>query len=129
MQRFLIRFAINAVALYAAIAIVPGITPQSTNWLTFVWLALIFGVINALLRPVLALLTCPLIILTLGLFTLLINTLMFYLSGLIGRMFGVGFTVDSFWAAFLGALVTSVVSIVLSMLFRDELSGRRSRNI
>jgi putative membrane protein len=129
MQRFLIRFAINAVALYAAIAIVPGITPQSTNWLTFVWLALIFGVINALLRPVLALLTCPLIILTLGLFTLLINTLMFYLSGLIGRIFGVGFTVDSFWAAFLGALVTSVVSIVLSMLFRDELSSRRARNI
>jgi putative membrane protein len=124
MERFLIRFAINAVALYAAVAIVPGINPQSTNWLTFVWLALIFGIINALLRPILAVLTCPLIILTLGLFTLLINTLMFWLAGRIGTAFGVGFTVDGFWPAFLGALVTSAVSIVLSMLFREELSSR-----
>lgn len=125
MERFLIRFAINAIALYAAIAIVPGIHPQSTNWLSFVWLALIFGIINALLRPLLTLLTCPLIILTLGLFTLLINTLMFWLAGRIGTAFGVGFTVDGFWPAFLGGLVTSVVSIVLSMLFREEMSGRR----
>lgn len=124
MERFLIRFAINAVALYAAVALVPGITPQSTNWLTFVWLALIFGIINALLRPILAVLTCPLIILTLGLFTLLINTLMFWLAGRIGTAFGVGFTVDGFWPAFLGALVTSAVSIVLSMLFREELASR-----
>jgi putative membrane protein len=124
MERFLIRCAINAVALYAAVAIVPGINPQSTNWLTFVWLALIFGIINALLRPILAVLTCPLIILTLGLFTLLINTLMFWLAGRIGTAFGVGFTVDGFWPAFLGALVTSAVSIVLSMLFREELSSR-----
>ncbi|HEX6303666.1 MAG TPA: phage holin family protein [Anaerolineales bacterium] len=124
MERFLIRFAINAVALYAAVAIVPGINPQSTNWLTFVWLALIFGIINALLRPILAVLTCPLIILTLGLFTLLINTLMFWLAGRIGTAFDVGFTVDGFWPAFLGALVTSAVSIVLSMLFREELSSR-----
>lgn len=124
MERFLIRFAINAVALYAAVALVSGITPQSTNWLTFVWLALIFGIINALLRPILAVLTCPLIILTLGLFTLLINTLMFWLAGRIGTAFGVGFTVDGFWPAFLGALVTSAVSIVLSMLFREELASR-----
>jgi putative membrane protein len=124
MERFLIRFAINAIALYAAVAIVPGINPQSTNWLTFVWLALIFGIINALLRPILAVLTCPLIILTLGLFTLLINTLMFWLAGRIGTAFGVGFTVDGFWPAFMGALVTSAISIVLSMLFREELSSR-----
>lgn len=125
MERFIIRIAINAVALYAAIALVPGINPQSTNWLSFVWLALIFGIINALLRPLLALLTCPLIILTLGLFTLLINTLMFWLAGRIGTAFGVGFTVDGFLPAFLGGLVTSVVSIVLSMIFREEMSGRR----
>src|SRR3970040_2366009 len=120
MERFLIRFAINAVALYAAVAIVPGINPQSTQWLTFVWRVLIFGIINAFLRPILAVLTCPLTILTLGLFTLLINTLMFWLAGRIGTAFGVGFTVDGFWPAFLGGLATSVVSIVLSLLFRDE---------
>src|SRR3970040_2578703 len=94
MERFLILFAINSVALYAAIAIVPGIHPQSTNWLSFVWLALIFGIINALLRPLLTLLTCPLIILTLGLFTLLINTFLFWLTSQVGQAFGIGFTID-----------------------------------
>lgn len=121
MNRFIIRWAINAVALYAAIALVPGVVPESTNWLSFIWLALIFGLVNALLRPLLTILTCPLIILTLGLFTLLINTLLFYLSGLIGSAFGVGFTVESFWAAFLGGLVVSLVSIALSMILKDEL--------
>ena len=65
------RLAINAIALYAAVKIVPGITVQNMNWLAFLGLALIFGLLNALLRPLLKLLTCPLIILTLGFFTLL----------------------------------------------------------
>lgn len=125
MNRFIIRWAINAVALYAAVALVPGIHPQSTNWLSFVWLALIFGVINALLNPLLKLLTCPLILLTLGLFTLLINTLLFYLAGQISLNFGFGFTVDGFWSALLGSLIVSVVSIVLAMMFRDELKPQR----
>lgn len=123
MVRFLLRWAINAVALYVAIFVLKGngIHPQSTNWLSFVWLALIFGLINAILRPILNLLTCPLLILTLGLGTLLINTLLFYLAGLIGTQFGVGFTVDGILPAFLGSLIVSAVSIVLSMVFREEL--------
>jgi putative membrane protein len=123
MVRFLLRWAINAVALYVAVAILQGngIHPQSTNWLSFVWLALIFGLINAILRPILNLLTCPLLILTLGLGTLLINTLLFYLAGLIGTQFGVGFTVDGILPAFLGSLIVSAVSIVLNMVFREEL--------
>jgi putative membrane protein len=121
MNRFLIRWAINAIALYVAVAVVPGITPQSSNWLSFIWLALIFGVVNAFLSPLLKILTCPLILLTLGLFTLVINTLMFYLAGYIGTAFGVGFTVSGFWAAFLGSIVLSIVSIALTMVFRDEL--------
>jgi putative membrane protein len=119
MYRFLIRWAINAVALYVAVALVPGITQQSASWLSYVWLALIFGVINALLNPLLKLLTCPLILLTLGLFTLVINTFLFYLAGYIGTAFGVGFTVDGFWPAFLGSIIVSIVSIVLSLVFRD----------
>jgi len=87
---------------------------------SIIWLALIFGLVNALLKPIVGFLTCPLIILTLGLGTLLINTLMFYLAGLIGTNFGVGFTVDGFIPAFLGALITTVVSIVLNGLLRDE---------
>lgn len=127
MTRFIIRWAINAVAMYAAVALLQGngLTPQSTNWLSFIWLALIFGLINALLRPLIMMLTCPLIILTLGLGTLLINTLLFYLAGLIGTRFGVGFTVDGFWPAFLGGLIVSVVSLVLSMVLREELRTNR----
>ena len=120
MYKFLIRWAINAVALYVAVAVVPGIQPQSANWLSYIWLALIFGVINALLNPLLKLLTCPLILLTLGLFTLVINTFLFYLAGYIGKSFGVGFTVDGFWSAFLGSIIVTIVSVVLSLVFKGE---------
>src|SRR5512146_1858731 len=127
MTKLLLRLGINAVALYAAIYLLNGrgITPQSTNWLTFLWLALIFGLINALLRPILVAVSCPIIVLTLGLGSLLINTLLFYLAGLVGTYFNVGFTVNGFVPAFLGALIVSVVSFVLSLLFREELKGRR----
>jgi putative membrane protein len=120
MAKFFLRWLINAVALYVAVAFVPGIHPQSANYLSFIWLALIFGLLNALLRPLLKILTCPLIILTLGLFTLLINTFLFWLAGIVGTNFHVGFTVDGFWPAFLGGLVVTVVSVVLTMIFKDD---------
>ena len=126
MNRFLIRWLINAVALYAAVALVPGIQPQSGNWLSYIWLALIFGVINAFFSPLLKLLTCPLILLTLGLFTLVINTVLFALAGYVGTAFGVGFLVDGLWSAFLGSLVVSVVSVVLTLVFRDEIKTVRN---
>jgi putative membrane protein len=121
MNRFIIRWAINAVALWAAIRLVPDIQAQNTHWLAILGLALIFGLLNALLRPLLKILTCPLIVLSLGFFTLLINTLMFYLAGEIGQYFGIGFEVSGFLPAFLGGLITSAVSIVLSLLLKDEL--------
>lgn len=120
MPKFLLRWLINAVALYAAVAFVPGIHPQTDNWLSFIWLALIFGLLNALLRPLLKLLTCPLILLTLGVFTLLINTFLFWLAGVVGTNFHIGFTVDGFWPAFLGGLVVSVVSVVLTGIFKED---------
>jgi putative membrane protein len=122
MTRFFLRWLINAVALYAAVALLNGhgITPQTTNWLSFIWLALIFGLLNALLRPLLSVLTCLLNILTLGLFTLVINTFLFWLTGVVGTTFHVGFSVDGFWPAFLGGLIVSVVSIVLTMVFKEE---------
>ena len=125
MTRFFLRWLINAVALYVAVAFVPGIHPQSANWLSFIWLALIFGLLNALFRPLLKFLTCPLIILTLGVFTLVINTFLFWLAGIVGANFHVGFTVDGLWPAFLGGLVVTVVSLVLTAVFRDEM--KRSR--
>ena len=127
MQKLILRWAINAVAIWVAITYVPGIERTETGWLPILGLALIFGLVNALLRPLIEILTCPFIILTLGLGTLLINTLLFWLTGLIGNQFGMGFTVDGFWPAFLGALVVSVVSVVLTLILRDELRGRRRR--
>ena len=125
MTKFIIRWMINAVGLYAAVWIVDGIS-YSGNWTGILWLALIFGLLNALLRPLLKFLTCPLIILTLGLFTLVINTVMLLLTSSVGQSFGFNFSVDGFWTALLGSLVISVVSIVMSVIFRDELKGKRS---
>ena len=130
MTRFLIRLGINAVAIYAAIRLVPeiygalrpgqGLVVQSTNWVAIVVLALIFGLVNTLVGPILKFLTCPFILITLGLFTLLINTFLFWLTGQIGNLFGFGFQAD-FIAAFLGALIIAVVNVVLSGVFSDEL--------
>ncbi len=125
MSKFLLRLVINAVALYSAVYLVDGIRLQNNSWLAILILALIFGLVNALLRPLLKVLTCPLILLTLGLFTLVLNTFLFYLTGQIGQAFGVGFTVDGFWPAFWGALIVSVVSVILSLILKDELKGRR----
>jgi putative membrane protein len=123
MMRLVLRWAINAVALWVAITYIPGIHAQG-GWISLLGLALIFGFVNALFRPLLKFLTCPLIILTLGLFTLLINTALFWLSGLIGQYFGVGFTVAGFWPAFFGSLVVSLVSMVLTVLVKDDLEYR-----
>jgi putative membrane protein len=121
LDRFLIRWAANAVAIWVAIRIVPGIDPTERSVEAYIIIALILGLVNAIIRPLVALLTCPFIILTLGLGTLLINTAMFWLAGKIGNSLGYGFTVDGFWPAFWGALVVSIVSAVLSSL----VGGRR----
>ena len=84
MTNFFIRWAINAVALYVAVMIVPGIH-FGGEWTDLLWVALIFGLLNAVLRPLLKLLTLPLIILTLGLFTILINAVMLLLTSNIGH--------------------------------------------
>jgi putative membrane protein len=122
MTKFILRWMINIVAIYAAILIVPGIDLQS-GLVSVLWLALIFGLINAFVRPLLKLLTCPLILLTLGLFTLLINTFLFWLTSQVGQAFGINMVIDGFWPAFLGGLVVSVVSVVMSLILRDELTG------
>jgi len=122
MQKFLIRLAINAVALYAALTIMEGngITLVNNTLLNILILAFIFGVINATLKPLMMILGCPFLILTLGLGTLLINTALFSLAGWIGNLFQVGFTVSGFWPAFLGALIVSVVSFILGLVLKPE---------
>jgi putative membrane protein len=120
MIRFILRLLINAAAIFAAIRLVPGIEMQSSSWISILVLAFIFGLVNALISPVLKFLTCPMIILTLGLFTLILNTFLFWLTGQLGSLFGLGFSAN-LWTCFLGALVATIVNVVLSALLKDEL--------
>jgi putative membrane protein len=124
MRRFILRWLINGIALYLAIRFIPGIDFVG-GWLGLLWLALIFGLVNAFLRPILQFLTCPLIILTLGLFTLVINMAMLKVTELLGNAFGLGLTIDGWWPLFWGSLLISIVSIVLSMIFKDPHEGKR----
>jgi putative membrane protein len=125
MTKFVLRWVINAIALYLAVLILPGIDLRS-DLVSILWLALIFGLVNALFRPLIQILTCPLIILTLGLFTLVINTFLFWLTSVIGQSFGFGLTISDpvWWNAFLGGLVVSIVSVVMTLILKDELIGK-----
>ena len=124
MTKFILRLLINAVALFLAVQIVPGINLES-DMTSLLWLALIFGLVNALVRPVLQLMTCALIILTLGLFTLVINTFLFWLTSVIGQSVGIALIINDpvWWNAFLGGLIVSIVSVVMTMILKDELKG------
>lgn len=125
MTKFILRWVINGIGLYLAILILPGIDLTS-GLVSIIWLALIFGVINALFAPILKFLTCPLILLTLGLFTLVINTFLFWLTSVIGRSFGLEMVIADpvWWNAFLGGLVVSIVSVVMTLIFKDELKSK-----
>jgi putative membrane protein len=127
MTKFLLRWVINAVALFLVVLLLPGRIDLQTGWVSIIWLALIFGLINALFRPLLNVLTCPLIILTLGLFTLVINTFLFWLTSIIGQQFNLGLIIREpvLWNAFLGGLLVTVVSVVMSTIFKEELRGRK----
>ena len=126
MTRFILRWAINAVAIALAVYFVPGID-LGGNLDSLVWLALIFGLVNAILRPLIKLFTFPIIILTLGLFSLVINSFLFWLTSVIGQSFGMGLSIADpiFWNSLLGGLVVSIVSTILSMIFKDTRKKRR----
>jgi putative membrane protein len=128
LSKLIIRLLINAAAVWVAWRLVPGISVENP-WPTLAIVALIIGVINALIRPALKLLTCPLIIVTLGLFTLVINALMLLLTSWIAGQLQVGFNVADFVSAFWGGLVISVVSFVLSLVLveKDDKRQRRER--
>ena len=112
---FLVRWLVNAAALWVATRLVPGVTYVG-GWLPFLGVALVFGFINAFIRPIAKVLTFPLIIVTLGIFSLVVNGLMLWLTSALSGALDLGFHVRGFWAAFFGALVVSIVSTLLSML-------------
>jgi putative membrane protein len=120
---------INAIALALAARFVPGIEiTDEKAWIAVAVMAVIFGLVNALIRPLIKLLTCLINAITLGLFTLVINALMLWLSSWIAGQLDVGFHVSGFGAAFLGALLISIVSLVLGFLLRDDSDRRRKRD-
>ena len=115
----LIRLLVNAAALWVATRIVTGVT-YSGALLPFLGVALVFGVVNAFIRPLLKLVTFPLIIVTFGIFALVVNGLMLWLTSSLSKTLGLGFHVSGFAAAFWGALVVSIVSTLLGILIHDR---------
>jgi putative membrane protein len=118
-MRFLARLLINAAALWVATQIVPGVG-YTGGVVPMLAVALVFGIVNAVIGRVTKILTFPIILLTLGLFALVINGLMLLLTSALSSTLGLGFHVQGFWAAFWGALVVSLISTILSLFIRDS---------
>jgi putative membrane protein len=121
---FLFRLLVNAAALWVATRLVPGVSFDGGT-MPFLGVALVFGVVNAFVRPLMQILAFPLILVTLGFFLLVVNGLMLWLTSSLSASLGLGFHVAGFWAAFWGAIVVSVTSLLLSMLIRDPSQTRR----
>lgn len=113
-MRFIIRLLVTAAALWVAEALVPGIDYDG-GWLGFLGVALVFGVVNAVVRPVLLVLTCPLVVLTLGLFIFVLNAFLLWLTSELSGALGLDFRVDGFWAALVGGLIIGIVSTLLNL--------------
>ncbi|MDQ2767296.1 MAG: phage holin family protein [Gemmatimonadota bacterium] len=124
-MKFLMRILITGVALWAATRLVSGITYHG-NWLGLAGVALVFGLLNSFVRPILSFLAFPLLIVTLGLFTFVLNAAMLMLTSALSSRLGLDFHVAGFWAAFWGAIVVGIVSFLLSIFLPDEERTRTS---
>jgi putative membrane protein len=119
--RLVLRWLITAVALVFTAWAVPGIHVVDQNaWVAVLVMAAVLGLVNAIVRPILNFLSCGLVVVTLGLFLLVINAVAFSLASWISvNWFGAGFYIDDFWSALLGALLVSIVSFVLAIFLPD----------
>jgi putative membrane protein len=128
-RSLLLHWVLNAAALWIAAALVPGLEFTGGPG-RLLLLAAVFGLVNSTLRPLLTILTCPLIVVTLGLFTLVINAVMLLVTGRLSESWNLGFTVSGFWAAFFGGLVVGLVSMILSLaLGPKSATSRQSSNL
>ena len=114
MKQFAIKWIVNSTALLVVAHVASGVTID--NWVTVFIAALVLGLLNAFLRPVLIFLTLPVTVITLGLFTLVINAFLFYLAAHLVS----GFHVADFWHAFVAALIFSIVSFLLNIIVRSD---------
>lgn len=121
-MKLLLRWIITVIALFVAAFFVPGIRVEDTNaWIAYGVMAAILALINAIIRPILSFLSCGCIIATLGLFALVINAFTLWLASWVcSAWLGIGFYVESFWAALIGGIIVSVVSVILSLIFVDD---------
>jgi putative membrane protein len=128
-MRWFLRLVVNAAALAVATWILAGIslTGSSTTSkiITLLVVALIFGVLNAIIKPIFALVTVPIILLTLGLFLIVINACMLLLTSWLAGLFNLGWNVDGFWTAVLGAIIISIVSFVMNVFLPDPDDRKR----
>lgn len=127
MLSLILRLIINAVGLWLAARLVTGIDLAGADGeftvdaaLTLLLVAVIFTVVNALVKPIVKLLSLPLVILTLGLFTLVINALMLWLTSWVSGQIDGALTIDGFWAAFWGAVIIAIVNLVLGLIVPDR---------
>ncbi len=119
MRQFLVRWGINTIALYVAIQLLPGLTHTGSG-AALLGVALIFGLVNAAFKPVLILLSCPLVLLSLGFFLLVINGLLLLMTAWVSDWFNLGFTVQGLGWGILGAMVISAVSLCFDVLLADQ---------
>ncbi len=115
LRSVILKWLITSLAIFAAIYLVPGIHFTGPGWQLGI-IAAIFSVVNLLLRPILMLITCPMIILTLGMFSVAINALLLMFTANVAIYLGIAYSIDSFTAAFIGALVISFTSLILNLL-------------
>jgi putative membrane protein len=120
-MKLLLRWLIVAVSVFLTAWILPGIRIEGNNaFFAVAVVAVILGFMNAIIRPILAFLSCGCIVATLGLFMLVINALMLMLTAWAAQLLGIGFYVDGFWPALIGSIIISIISFILSMLLFDE---------
>ncbi|WP_152365361.1 phage holin family protein [Microlunatus speluncae] len=128
-MRMILRLLANAAALAVATWLLPGISLTADSLtdqvIALLIIALIFGVLNAVVKPIFTLVTSPIVLLSLGLFLLVINALMLLLTSWIAGLVGLGWQVSNFWWAVLGALIVSVVSFILNAFLKDKNEARR----
>jgi putative membrane protein len=115
LRRYILQWLITSLAIFAAFSLVPGITFSGNGYEIGV-IAMIYSVINLLIRPILTLITCPMIILTLGMFTVIINGVLLLITADLAKYFGIDFQIETFFTALIGAVVISLTTFVLNLL-------------
>ena len=115
LRRYILQWLITSLAIFAAFSLVPGITFSGKGYEIGI-IAMIYSVINLLIRPILTLITCPMIILTLGMFTVIINGVLLLVTADLAKYFGIDFQIETFFTALIGAVVISLTTFVLNLL-------------